>query len=222
MSSNFISLTAASHQLIHNSFPENGILKALNDETMQLFPERAHIRISADQAQFMKLLVKMVNAKNILEIGCFTGYSALAMAEELPEEGRLITCDVSETYTNLAKKYWEKANVLCKIDLRLAPAYLTLQTLIQNKEQFDIIFIDANEDQYIDYFNSALALSHVGSIILVDNVLALNGLLHTEVQNDPRAETMLKFNQTVRECEQVDSVILPVGGGMLLSRKRGF
>lgn len=215
MSTSYISLTPESYQCIINMFFENDILRELRESTQKNFPSRAHIQISQDQAQFMQIMVRSLKVKSILEIGTFTGYSALAMALALPEEGRLLACDVSKDYTDLAKSFWQKAGVGDKVKLVLAPAMDTLSQLAKEEQHFDLVFIDANEDQYVDYFNSVLKLTYPGSIIIVDNVLALNGSLHTDAK-DERAKAMLAFNQYIANQSKVDCSIIPVGGGMAI------
>jgi len=197
------------------AFSEDSHLQALRHETKKFIANRAHIQIARDQAQFLKILIQATGSKNILEIGTFCGYSALAMAQVLPDNGQIITCDINEETTDLAQRYWQKAKITDKIKLMLGPAIDSMQQLKQQSRQFDIVFIDANEEQYVDYFNLALQLVHSGGIIIVDNVLALNGLLHTET-DDKRAKIMLAFNQYIAKHSAVDVSIIPVGGGMAL------
>lgn len=215
MSTSYVSLHDASYQCILNVFQEHKVLAELRIATKTNFPERAHIQISVDQGQFLQQLIALSKAQDILEIGTFTGYSALAMALALPEHGRLIACEINKDYIEFAKHYWQLSGVIDKINPIISPADVTLESLVLKKETFDVIFIDANENQYVDYMSHALKLSTSGTVIIVDNVLALNGDVHTDVDSI-RAKTMLKFNDHIASLDSVSVSILPVGGGMAL------
>ncbi|HEY9134620.1 MAG TPA: class I SAM-dependent methyltransferase, partial [Pseudomonadales bacterium] len=150
--------------LLEHSLRETAVLKALRKETMSL--EMARMQIAPEQGQFMALLVSMLGAKNIIEVGVFTGYSTLCMAQALPEGGRIVACDISEDWSNIASKYWQAAAVADKIDLRLAPAQETLAAMIAKGEQgqYDFAFIDADKGNYTTYYEQCLELLRPGGV----------------------------------------------------------
>ena len=183
--------------------------------------KHALMQIGPDQASFMQLLVKLIGARRTLEIGVFTGYSALAVALALPEDGRIVACDVSEEWTAMARRYWEKAGVAGKIDLRLAPALETLDRLVAQGEagRFDFAFIDADKKNYPAYFERCLTLLGAGGLIAVDNTLWSGAVLDAA---DRSADTVAirAFNDAVQRDERVDVALLTVGDGLTLARKR--
>src|SRR3989338_892274 len=168
MSTKTLNLTASVYQYLQNmSLRETPILQQLRAETAKL--EMARMQISPEQGQFMALLLKLMNAKRILELGTFTGYSTLVMAEALPTDGKVVTCDVNAEWTQLAQSFWQKAGVAPKIELRLAPALETLQQLLAKKELFDFIFIDADKENHLLYYDTCLQLVRGGGLIAIDN-----------------------------------------------------
>lgn len=181
----------------------------------------SQMQIAPEQGQFMALLVKMANVRNALEIGVFTGYSALAVALALPEDGRLIACDISEEYTAIARQFWQRAGVIDKIDLRIAPAKETLQTLIASgaASSFDFAFIDADKSNYDTYYEQGLELVKSGGIIAIDNVLWYGRVADATV-SDNRTQKIRAFNQKLLEDERIELSLLPVGDGLTLAMKR--
>lgn len=153
------------------SLRESDILKALREKTQKM--SMGAMQISPEQGQFMALLVELMGARKILEIGVFTGYSSLVMAQSLPSDGKIIACDINVEWTKIAKQFWEKAGVLSKIDLKLAPAKETLTQLIQRGEEgtFDFIFIDADKLNYSIYYELSFTLLRPRGLIVIDNVL---------------------------------------------------
>ena len=168
----------------------------------------------------MALLVKLIGAKKTLEVGVFTGYSALAVAMALPTEGRVIACDVSEEFGAIAHTYWQKANVAHKIDLRIAPALDTLDSLIAAGESgsFDFAFIDADKRSYDSYYERSLQLIRPGGLIAIDNTLWYGRVADPEVQ-DSRTQCIRTLNEKVRDDERVMMSLVPIGDGLLLALK---
>ena len=179
------------------------------------------MQIGADQGQFMALLVRLIGARRCLEIGTYTGYSALAVALALPADGQLITCDVSAEWTAVGKPFWRKAGVESRIDLRLRPALETLDELLAAGEagRFDFAFIDADKPSYAAYYERLLRLVRRNGLIAVDNTLALAGapLVSTD---SPNARAMVAFNELVHRDERVELAMLTVGEGLTLLRVR--
>jgi predicted O-methyltransferase YrrM len=205
--------------LLRVSLREPDVLRRLRDETSQL-PQRS-MQIAPEQGQFMALLVRLLNAGRILEIGTFTGYSALAMALALPPHGRIVTCDVSEEWTGVARRYWAEAGVDDRITLHLAPALATLEMLLASgeKERFDLAFIDADKENYGGYYERALALVRCGGLIIVDNVL-WGGSVIDPAKQDPDTAAIRAFNTLIRDDERIDLSLVPIGDGLTLAMKR--
>ena|SRR3990167_9629579 len=220
MSSQTLNLTPALYQYLQEvSLREHPVLKKLRDETSKL--PTFNMQISPEQGQFMGLLVELIQAKKTLDIGTYTGYSALAVAFALPDDGKVITCDISADFTDIAKKFWTKANMIHKIDLQLAPALSTLQTLLDQGEggTFDLAFIDADKNHYLDYYEKSLMLLRQGGLIAIDNVLWGGDVICPEVQ-DASTRAIRALNQYVFKDERVSISMLSIGDGLTLARKR--
>jgi predicted O-methyltransferase YrrM len=196
---------------------EHPVLIALREFTGRM--AWAAYQIAPEQGHLLAFLVRLVGARSILEIGTFTGYSSLAMVLAMPPEGRLIACDVSETWTNVAKRYWQKARVTNRIDLRLAPASETLKALEAEGARFDLVFIDADKPGYDDYYEAALRLVRPGGVIVLDNML-VRGMVADEATDDVEARPIRALNAKIAGDDRVDRVLLPVGDGMTLVRLR--
>jgi len=183
--------------------------------------KHALMQIGPDQGALMALLVKLTGARRTIEIGVFTGYSALAVALALPADGRIVACDVSEEWTAMARRYWEKAGVAGKIDLRLAPALETLDRLIAEGEagRFDFAFIDADKKSYPGYYERCLTLLRPGGLVAVDNTL-WSGAVLDAADRSADTEAIRAFNDGVARDERVDVALLTVGDGLTLARKR--
>jgi predicted O-methyltransferase YrrM len=208
------------HQYLLNvSSRESPVLAKLRAATAPL-PE-AEMQISPEQGQLMALLAKLVGARRCIEIGTFTGYSALAVAMALPADGTLIACDVNDQFTRVGQPFWREAGVESKIDLRLQPALLTLDQLLREGRQnaFDFAFVDADKPNYVQYYEKLLQLVRPGGLICADNTLGLSGAPIIR-QNSVSAEAMKAFNQHVHRDERVDLSMLPIGEGLTLLRKR--
>jgi caffeoyl-CoA O-methyltransferase len=199
---------------------ETGLQRRLRAETAQL--PAAGMQIAADQGAFLAFLVRLIGARRALEVGTFTGYSALAMALALPEDGRLIACDISEEWTSIGRRYWEEAGVSHKIDLRLGPAGGTLEALLEEGRggTFDFAFIDADKTGYDVYYERVLELLRPGGLVAVDNTL-WEGKVADPTETDPDTEAIRAFNLKVRSDERVTLSLVPIGDGLTLARKRG-
>ena len=215
-----VQLTDALYRyLVDHSVREPAILAALREETATL--PMAGMQIGPDQGQLLALLVKLIGARRCLEVGVFTGYSSLAVALALPPDGRIVACDVSEEWTAIARRYWEKAGVAGKIELRLAPALGTLDALLTAGEagRFDFAFIDADKGGYSGYYERCLQLLRPGGLIAVDNTLWSGDVANPENQK-PDTLALRAFNDALHRDERVDLALLAVGDGVTLARKR--
>jgi predicted O-methyltransferase YrrM len=201
------------------SLREPDILKQLREETAKL--SIARMQISPEQGRFMALLVQLMGAKKTLEIGVFTGYSALAVALALPDDGKVIACDISEEYTAIAKDFWERAGVSEKIDLRIAPALETLEKLIAAGEMgsFDLAFIDADKRNYENYYERALTLLRPGGLILIDNVL-WSGKVTDSTITDKQTQAIREFNQKLHQDSRISLSLIAIADGLTLALKR--
>ncbi len=220
MSNRTIVLSDALYEyMLSVSLREPEVLNRLREETAKM-PQHK-MQISPEQGQFMALLVELTGARRCLEIGTFTGYSALSVALALPEDGRLVACDISEEFTSLAKAYWQEAGVAGKIDLRLGPALETLDALIADGESgaFDFAFIDADKVNYLGYFQHALDLIRPGGLILVDNVL-WSGAVVDPARDDEDTEAIRDFNRSLADDPRISLSLVPIGDGLTLARKR--
>ena len=205
--------------ILDHSLRDDPLMKELREETAKL--PQAGMQIGPDQGQFMALMTKLVGAKQCLEIGVFTGYSSLAVAKALPADGRIIACDVSEEWTSIARKYWKKAGVEDKIDLRIGPALGTLDTLISLRQtnRFDMVFIDADKTNYLAYYERCIELVKKGGLILVDNTL-WSGEVANPANQKPDTVALRAFNDALHNDDRIDVALLPVGDGVTLARKR--
>jgi predicted O-methyltransferase YrrM len=199
--------------------PEHAALAGLRAATAAV----AHneMQIGADQGRFMALLVKLISARRCIEIGTYTGYSALAVALALPHDGKLIACDVSAEWADVGREFWREAGVESRIDLRIRPALETLDALLDEGAAgtFDFAFIDADKPNYVAYFEKLLQLLRSGGLIAVDNTLAVSGEPIVR-QQTKTAKALRAFNDLARRDERVDFALLTIGEGLTLLRKR--
>ena len=193
---------------------EPEILRELRAETQKV--PMSGMQIGADQGNFMQLVVQAIGAKRCLEIGTYTGYSALAVALALPEDGRVICCDINAEYTAVAQRFWKKSGMDEKIELRLAPALDTHKTL---KGPFDFVFIDADKGNYANYYEACLRLVRRGGIIAIDNTL-WSGWVADPKQNDADTVALRAFNDKLHRDERVTLAMLSIGDGLTLVLKR--
>jgi caffeoyl-CoA O-methyltransferase len=219
MSNKSIGLTDQIYDyLLRNSLREPAILRELREETAA--DPLANMQIAPEQGQFMALLVSLLGARNILEIGVFTGYSSLVMALAMPADGRIIACDLSDAWTSVARRFWDRAGVGDRITLRLGPAMDTLNTLIATGEsgQFDLAFIDADKTGYDGYYERCLELLRPGGLILIDNVL-WGGQVADPENTTPDTLAIRALNAKIQRDSRVTSCLLPLADGLTLAMK---
>lgn len=220
MSTRTISMTDQIHDyLISVTPPITDVMRRLREETAAM--PMGQMEISIEQGRLMGLLVELIGAKKTLEVGVFTGYSSLVVAQALPADGRIIACDVSEEWTSIARRYWQEAGVAHKIDLRLAPASETLQKLIDDGQAgtFDFAFIDADKPNYDAYYEMCLKLIRRGGLIGIDNTL-WGGRVADAAEKDESTDVIRAINQKLATDDRVTSCLVPVGDGLSLARKR--
>jgi len=205
--------------LLSTSVREPETARRLREETQQL--KNAQMQIGPDQGQFMQLLVQLLHAQKTLEVGVFTGYSALWVAMGLSDDGRMIACDISEEYTAVAKRYWKQAGVDHKIDLRLGPALDTLNGLIKTGQAgtFDFAFIDADKTNYENYYERALQLLRVGGLIAIDNTI-WSGRVADPNERDTDTVAIRRLNEKLFGDQRITLSMLTVGDGLTLAMKR--
>jgi predicted O-methyltransferase YrrM len=201
------------------SLREANVLAQLREETAR-HPD-AGIQIAPEQGQLMALLVELTGARQILEIGCYTGYSALAMALAMPADGRLITLDINADTTAIARRYWDAAGVGARIELRLGLALDSLDRLSSEGADgtFDLVFVDADKKHYDSYYEWALRLARPGGLILLDNML-WSGRVADPANRDRQTETLRALTLKIRDDARVSSTLLPIADGLTLARKR--
>ena len=206
--------------LLASSVRESAVLARLRAETARL--PMAAMQIAPDQGQFMAWLVQLIGAKRTLEVRVFTGYSALWVAQALPQDGAIVACDVSEEWTRVARRYWEEAGVAHKIDLSLGPALQTLDDLLAQGQAgtFDFAFIDADKTRSAYYYERVLRLLRRGGVMAIDNVL-WDGRVAESVDDDPDTVALRALNAKIAADSRVMAVMLPLADGLTLVRRRG-
>ena len=204
--------------LLSASLREPEVLARLREETASL--PQAGMQISPEQGQFLALLVRLIGAKRVLEVGVFTGYSSTALALALPPDGHMTACDISEHWTAIARRYWGIAGIAEKIDLRLGPALDTLDQLIAegNAGDYDFVFIDADKENYDGYYERALTLLRSGGLLAVDNVLWGGKVADADAQ-DPDTRAIRRLNEKMRDDPRVFTALLTVADGLALAFK---
>ncbi len=201
------------------SLRESEQLRLLREATQGM--ELANMQISPDQGQFMAMLVKLVNAKCIVEVGTFTGYSALAMAQALPDDGRLIACDISREWTGIGQSFWEQAGVADRIDLRIGPALDTMDELLNEglAGTVDLIFIDADKGNYQHYYQRGIELLKTNGLIVVDNVFWDGAVIDDRNQKEDTV-SIRNMNRIIYRDQRVDISMIAIGDGLFLARKK--
>ena len=202
--------------LLAHGTPPDAILRELAEETVARLGPLAGMQIAPEQGAFMTLLARVMGARRAIEVGTFTGYSALCIARGLPDDGRLLCCDVSEEWTAIGRPYWEKAGVSQRIDLRIGPAVETLRALPEERV-FVLAFVDADKPSYALYYEELLRRVRPGGLILVDNVLWGGAVLDSE-RDDANTLAIRAFNEQVAGDERVDAVMLAISDGLSLLR----
>ncbi|HVP31605.1 MAG TPA: O-methyltransferase [Myxococcota bacterium] len=202
--------------LAHGTAPD-AVQQSLIDETRTL-GGISLMQIAPEQGAFMTMLARLLGARRAIEVGTFTGYSALCIARGLPEDGRLLCCDVSEEWTAIARRHWEKAGIAHKIELRIAPGLETLRALPRDPV-YDLAFIDADKPGYPGYFEEIVTRLRPNGLLLVDNVLWM-GRVADPAADDESTNAIRAFNDVVAKDARVDCVMLPIADGLTLLRKR--
>ena len=220
MSTQTIKVTDNLHQYILSaSLRETDVLRKVRGDTARR--PNSSMQIAPEQGQFMALLVKMLGAVNTIEIGVFTGYSSLWVALALPPHGKIIACDINPEYTTLALQYWREAGVEEKVDLRLAPALETLDELISEGRsgEFDFVFIDADKENQVAYYERSLQLIRPGGLITIDNVL-WDGAVADPHASDDETEAIRELNNLLHNDDHIDLSLVPIADGLTLAMKR--
>ena len=220
MSNRTIQLTdELSDYFVSVSLRESEVLRRLREETLAM-PE-ADCQIAPEQGQLMALLLKLMGARRVLEIGTFTGYSSLVMALALPEDGEVVTCDQSSEWTAIALRYWQKAHVADRIKLLLGPALEALDRMLaeRHRDSFDFAFIDADKENDLVYFDRCMQLVRTGGLIAVDNVLWSGRVIDPAV-DDADTKSIREFNRLLLKDERIDVSLVPIADGLTLARKR--
>ena len=201
----------------HSAQPDQ-ILQDLAADTATRFGEASGMQIGADQGAFMSMLARVIGARRAVEVGTFTGYSAICIARGLTEDGTLLCCDVSDEWTSLARDYWKRAGLADRIELRLAPAAQTLRALPAGTS-FDIAFIDADKTGYVEYWDLIVPMIRQNGLIIVDNTLS-HGRVVDSANTDANVEGIRRFNEHAMADDRTEIVLLPIGDGVSIARKR--
>jgi len=218
MSDRFIAPSAELYDyVVAHGTPPDHIQRDLIEETHTALPQAASMQIGSDQGAFLTMLVKIIGVRAAVEVGTFTGYSSLAIVRGLEPGGRLLCCDVSDEFTSIARRYWQRAGVDDRIELRLAPALETLQSMPATAH-VDFAFIDADKGGYASYWAELVPRMRRGGVIAVDNTLWSGRVLDPAATGDTAA--IIAFNDLVRDDDRVEKVILTIGDGLTLARKR--
>ena len=214
-----LDLQALYPYLLANSVREDSLLQQLQDETAR--DPLARMQIAPEQGQFMELIARLIGARRIIEIGTFTGYSSICLARALPDAGQLLCCDIDEHWTGIAQRYWEEAGLSHRIHLRLAPALDTLDALLRDGQHksFDLVFIDADKENYDAYYEHSLQLLRHGGLIIFDNML-WSGRVADESVQDIDTAALRALNLKLKGDQRVDISLLPMADGITLARKR--
>jgi caffeoyl-CoA O-methyltransferase len=199
-----------------HSNPEPELFQALRDETEATLA-MPQMQVGRVEGALLRMLVQLSGARRVLEVGTYSGYSALAMASGLPDDGKLVTCDIDPVATSVARKYFERSPHGHKIEVRLGPAIKTIRKLAEQGAGFDLVFLDADKPSYLDYYEAVLPLLPAGGLVVADNTLWSGRVLDPKEESD---HAIVRFNAHVAADERVDNVLLSVRDGVMLARKR--
>jgi len=203
--------------LLENQPAEHELLAELREITATV--TRSRMQISPEQGHFLTFLIRLIGARRVLEVGTYTGYSSLCMALAMPPDGRIVACDKSAEWTDVAKRFWNKAGLADRIELRLGSAVDTLEDLIKERQEFDFVFIDANKEDYDAYYESSLKLVRPNGLIAIDNMLREGRVADPSV-TQLSVSAVRDLNAKIAKDERGDRVLLTVGDGMMLVRRR--
>jgi caffeoyl-CoA O-methyltransferase len=202
--------------LVDHGTPPDAVLKELQEVTREKVGGMALMQVAPEQGSFLTLVTRLIGARSAVEVGTFTGYSALCIARGLPADGKLVCCDVSDEWTSIGRPYWEKAGVADRIDLRIAPALETLAALPEERS-VDLAFIDADKTNYANYYDLLLPRMRPGGLLLVDNVLWGGSVIDASNQHE-QTQAIRSFNDKIAADERVEAVMLPISDGLTLIR----
>ena len=205
--------------IVSHSLRESSILRELREETAS--HPQARMQITPEQGELMSLLIRATGVRKALEIGVFTGYSSLCVALAMPPDGQIVACDISEEYTSVARRYWHKAGVEKKIDLRIGPAADSLQKLIEEglANSFDFAFIDADKTSYRQYYEYALQLVRPAGLIMLDNMLQSGAVIDPKDTN-PQTVAIREMNDLIARDERVQACLFAIGDGVTVALKK--
>lgn len=201
----------------HGSYPVDAVLRDLRRETEKL-GGAAGMQVGPDEGQLLTWLARLIGARNAVEVGTFTGYSSLCIARALPEDGKLVCCDISDEWTRIGRRAWQRAGLADRIDLRIGPGLDTLRVLPKG-ETIDFVFIDADKGGYVSYWEQLVPRVRPGGLLLADNVL-WSGRIVDEAADDANTQALQAFNDLVLHDERVEVVVLPAFDGLTLARKK--
>lgn len=203
--------------IVDHTTPVDPVLSDLAEETARRFPDHRGMQIGPEQGAFTTLLTQISGARDIVEIGTFTGYSSICFARGLPEDGTLLALDISEEWTSVARRYWERAEVSDRITLRIGPALESLREL-PAEPQFDIAFLDADKTGYVDYWEELVPRVRPGGLLLADNTLSHGRVIEAD-DTSANVQGIRDFNDLLVADDRVTQVLLPLGDGLTLARK---
>ena len=218
MPDKFVQMTPALHDyVVRHGTRQDDVLRRLADETASL-GQIAVMQVAPDEGAMLTLLVRSIGAKRAIEVGTFTGYSAISIARGLSEDGRLLCCDVNDEWTSIARRYFREAGIADKIEVKIAPAIETIRLLPKGAD-FDFAFIDADKTSYDAYYEEILARTRPGGLILIDNVL-WNGKVVDESDQSESTLAIRKLNEKIAKDDRVDVALVPISDGVTICRKR--
>jgi caffeoyl-CoA O-methyltransferase len=210
---------AVSDYLLTHCTPADQVLRDLAAETRQAVPREAEMQVSADEGRFLTMITQLAGARRAIEVGTFTGYSSICIARGMPADGHLLACDVSEQWTSIARRYWKRAGLEDRIELRLGPAIDTLRAL-PAEPVYDLGFIDADKGNYPLYYEELVTRLLPGGVLLLDNVLLGGRVVRSSRREGQASVVMRQMNEIIVGDDRVESVMLPLRDGVTLVRKR--